>query len=460
MSDMQISIENISTLGRKLTITLPSENIENDVTQEIKKLVPKANIKGFRPGKAPLKIIKSTYESSVRFDVIDKHMRKNLSKALEQEKLHPATLPEVDLLQMAPGEPLKFTASFEILPEIKLKTLENTTINKTISEITEKDIDKTIEAIRKQHTHYKKVERPAKINDKLTISFTGLIDNQAVPSASAKSVDIVLGSHQFIPGFEEGLVGATLGQEIKLNLTFPQDYHHKDFAGKPVEFTIEVNDITEPELPKLDEKFFEAFGLAEKTLEAFRNEIKSNMERETAQVCKRELKQAVFDKLLEVNPIEAPQGLINNECERLQQEMLNSFKARSNGKLKSPMTLPKELFTKRATYHVKLSLLLAEAQKQFQLKVDNQRIRAAMEEEAALYVEPDIALKSFEFNPEKMKYFESLIMEELLVEKLLEAAQLLEKRESYQHLMKQESNKEEEHVHGPDCDHDHHDEVK
>src|SRR3990167_4070687 len=377
-------------------------------------------------------------------------MRKNLSKALEQEKLHPATLPEVDLLQMAPGEPLKFTASFEILPEIKLKTLENTTINKTISEITEKDIDKTIEAIRKQHTHYKKVERPAKINDKLTIGFTGLIDNQAVPSASAKSVDIVLGSHQFIPGFEEGLLGATPGQEIKLNLTFPQNYHHKDFAGKPAE----------SELPALDEKFFEAFGLAEKTLEAFRNEIKSNMERETTQVCKRELKQAVFDKLLEVNPIEVPQGLINNECERLQQEMLDLFKARSNGKSISPMTLPKELFTKRATHHVKLSLLLAEAQKQFQLKVDNQRVRVAMEEEAALYVEPDTALKSFEFNPEKMKYFESLIMEELLVEKLLEAAQLLEKSESYQHLMKQESNKEEEHVHGPDCDHDHHDEVK
>lgn len=452
---MQVSVENLSSLGRRLIIKLPAEPIDQEVEKRLKKTAATAHIKGFRPGKAPLKTIKENYEGSIRFEVIDEQMRKSLGQALQEKNLTPAGMPQVNLTNIKPGEPLEFTAEFEIFPEIDFKSLTGANIEKIIPEILDTDLEETINAVRKQHTRFEKVERAAQNGDEIIIDFIGKVDGEPLENGAAEDTALVLGSHRFIAGFEEGLVGAKAGDDVTLNLTFPAEYHHKPIAGKPVTFEVKVKEVLEPRLPEIDETFLKMFNITEGGADAFRKEVRTNMEREVKQVAKNQLKQTVFDKLLELNTFDIPQALIDAEIDNLQQEAVKEMQAMY--KNKSLPAIPKDIFAERARYRVKLGLLLREAHKALELKLDQSRVQQAVEEFASLYVNPEEATNWIKNNKQKMREIEALTLEEQLIDKLLEAAHVVEKKETYSHLMKKQNHEHHDHhhEHGPDCNHDH-----
>ncbi len=453
---MQVSVENTGTLGRRLTITLPADPIEKEIEQRLKKAAASASLKGFRPGKAPLKLIKETYEGTIRFEVIDEKMRQGLRQALEDQQLTPAGMPQVNLTKINPGEPLEFTAEIEVFPQFTLNTLAGASIEKIIPQVRDEDLADTIDAIRKQHMHFEKVDRPAQENDEVIIDFIGKVDGAPLENGTGESIPLVLGSNRFITGFEAGLVGAKAGDEVTLNLTFPADYHHKAIAGKPVEFAVKVKEVHKPCLPELTDAFLEKFNMKDNRVETFHAEIRANMEREVAQVAKSKLKQAVFNKLAEINQIELPKALVEAEIDALQKSMTKEMQEQYKGK--ALPTLPREIFTERAKQRVKLGLLLKAAHDLFQITVDDKLLHAAVEQFAAIYANPAEAAAWIYGNKEKLSEIEALTLEDQLVEKLLADAQVVEKPETYPHLMKQHQthdDHEHTHEHGPDCNHDH-----
>lgn len=450
---MQVSVETTGSLGRLINITLPAELIDNEVENRLKNVANKAIIKGFRPGKAPLKTIRKTYEGSLRFEVIDDQMRKSLGEALQKENLAPAGLPQVSLVQAKAGEPLIFTASFEVFPEFKLKTLDGVTIEKILPVIQDADLHNTVEAIRKQHIRFVTTDRAAQNGDRVIIDFAGTLDGQPLPNGTGQSVPLNLGEHQFIAGFEEGLIGAKAGEERTLNIAFPENYHQKELSGKPVEFAVTVKEVLEPLLPELDETFLSALNIAGGNVETFFSEIRANMEREVNQAVKNKLKQTVFDKLVAANTFDIPQALIESEIDTLVKDATKEMQARY--KVKSLPAIPRDLFKDRATYRIKLGLILRQAHQQFNLSLDTTRLQNMVEQFAAVYVNPQGALQWIQNNEERMREIEALCLEDQLIDKFLETATLLEKSETYPHLMQHDHHDHEHHEHGPDCNHDH-----
>ncbi|MBI5447684.1 MAG: trigger factor [Gammaproteobacteria bacterium] len=455
---MQVVVENINTLGRRLVFTLPSELIEQETNESIQKKVSTANIKGFRPGKASFKIVKQHYGEALRLQVVEKQIQQSLKEALKKESLTPAGRPSVDIVTLQPNQPFVFTAEFEIYPEVSLKTLEGETIEKIMPDIQDSDIDTTIEAIRKQHVTFKDVARAAQMGDEVVIDFAGSIEGEPLEGGTGTDMPLVLGSHRFISGFEEGLVASKAGDEITLNLSFPEDYHHKPIAGKPVTFVVQIKSVREQQLPALDSEFVKMFNMADDSVDTFRAEIRKNMEREARQTAKNKLRQNVFDKLLARNTLDLPQALVNEEIERLQQEASQELK--KTYKIKSAPTLPKEIFEERARYRVKLGLLLMKARELFAPTLDQNKVQQILEEFASLYQDSEQAIGWLRNNEQKMREIENAALEEQIIEKLMEVATLVEKKESYSDLMqknKQHAHDHSDHEHGPDCKHDHDD---
>lgn len=425
---MQVSVETISNLERKLTISLPAEQFSQAFDNRVKKVARTAKIDGFRPGKAPQSLIASRYGDSIREEVLEELMRTSFYQALEQEKLTYASHPHFAPEAIQPGQPVQYSATFEIYPVIEFKTLDGVTIEKVTAEITDADIDKVIENLRKQKTQWNPVDRAAQEKDKLVIDFSGFMDGQPLENGSAENADIVIGSKNMIPGFEDGLVGAKAGDEVKLNLQFPEEYHVPDLSGKPVEFTVKVKSVAEPVLPPIDDKLAEDFNV-KGGVEGLRAEVKQTLEQNLQQTLANRLKMQVLDKLNELNLVEVPKSLVVNETRQMMQQLLNQLRS---GHFGGQMPdLNSEAIQEQAQRRVRLGLLLAEAIKLYNIKLDEQKVSEEINRIASAYDNPQEVYAWYTNNKERMAEIEAAVIEDQIVAKLLEQAKVTEKAVSY-----------------------------
>ena len=280
---MQVSVESTGPLERRLKVEVPEEKIATEVQSRLQSMTKTTRIKGFRQGKVPLKIVEKQYGTKVRQEVIGEVMQNSLYEAITQEKLRPATRPELENFDADQKEGLVFTAKIEVLPEINLSPLEELIIEKSVCKVSEDDIDKMIEVLRKQHRKPEAVEREAVDSDSVVIDFIGRIDGEEFQGGSAKDIDLELGAKKFIEGFEEGLLGAMAGDNRILKLKFPDEYANKELAGKDVEFEVDVKTVNELVSPEMDSEFFSIMGVTDGGLEEFRTEVRKNMVRESEQ---------------------------------------------------------------------------------------------------------------------------------------------------------------------------------
>ncbi|MFB1012030.1 MAG: trigger factor [Thiopseudomonas sp.] len=428
---MQVSVENTSALERRMTVGVPADRVEAEVTKRLQRTARQAKVPGFRPGKVPMNIIRQRYEADARQDVLGEVIQTSFYEAVVAEKLNPAGQPAIEPKVFEKGKDLEYIATFEVYPEFEVTGLENIEIERLQAEVADSDIDGMLDILRKQNTRYVKVERAAAKDDQVNIDFVGRIDGEVFAGGSANGVPVILGSGNMIPGFEEALEGATAGEERVITPTFPENYQNAELAGKQAEFSVKINAVEEPAMPELDEQFFTLFGMSEGGLEGFRNEVRKNMERELKQALTGKLKAQVMDGLLAQNEIEVPKALIENENWRLRSQAVQQF----GGQMKAEQ-LPADMFAEQAKRRVSLGLLIAQLVKQLDIKVDEDRVRNSVEEMASAYQEPQQVIDWYYKNERQLEDVRALVLEEQVVEAVLARAKVADKQVAYEDAVK------------------------
>lgn len=429
---MQVSVETIDGLERRMTVELPVERIDGEVQNRLQRASRNVRIKGFRPGKVPLKVVAQQYGKQIRDEVVGDLIQASYFEAVGQQSLRPAGIPSIQPVVNEPGKDLQYTATFEVMPEVVLADLAGVKLEKRVAEIDDADLDKMMETLRKQRAAWEKVERAAVEGDRLNIDFKGTIDGEEFAGNSGEAVPLTLGSKRMIDGFEAGLVGAKAGDELTLNLQFPEEYPHKAVAGKPVQFTVKVNSVDESRLPELDEEFAKSFGIGDGSLDALRQEVRQNMEREMRQALTEGNKQAVMSKLLELNPITVPQALVREEAEALKQQMQQQLYRPQD---KSGIELDVEMFRDQAQRRIALGLILSELIRSKELKADAEKVRAKIEEMASTYDEPQQVIDWYYGDKNRLSQVESLVLEDAVVDWIYSQVEVTEKSGSFDEVM-------------------------
>lgn len=429
---MQVSIETTTGLERRMTIGVPAAEIENAVAARLAEAAKTVKINGFRKGKIPMSVIKNRFGQGVRQEVLGDVMSRAYYAAVSQQNVKPAGQPRIEPKSLDAGKDLEFVATFEVYPEITLADFSAIKADKLVADVTDKDVDTMIENLRQQRQNWEEVKRQAKNGDMVTIDFTGSVDGEVFAGGSAKGTNLVLGSERMIPGFEKGLLKSKAGDEVSLDLTFPEDYRNKDLAGKAVVFQVTVNKVSAAVLPELNDEFFTAFGVTEGGLEGFRKEVASNMERELRKASKNRLKTTVMDLLLEQNTLEVPKALVGAEINVLRQQALQQFGA--GAKNLDPSMLPDELFREQAEKRVKLGLILGEVIKQRSMRAEAAKVREAIEDIAATYESPEEVINWYYSNKDQLDAVESAVLEDQVFDVIFEQAELKEVKVSYEEL--------------------------
>ncbi|OOV87650.1 trigger factor [Oceanospirillum linum] len=430
---MQVSVETTSGLERRVTIQVPAAQIDEAVEERLKQTAKSARINGFRRGKVPMSFVRRQYGNEVRAEVVSEVMRTQYVEAITQEKLNPAGYPEIDASVNEAGKDLEFVATLEVYPEVEVGSVADLSIEKPVASVSDEDLDKMIEVLREQQAKWNEVDRAATEQDQVNIDFEGFIDGEAFEGGKAEGHDLGLSSGTFIPGFEAQLVGAKAGEEKDVNVTFPEDYQAEQLKGKDAVFKVKVNKVSEQQKPELDDDFFKLYGVEEGGLEAFRADVKKNMERELEQTVKSKVKEQVVTALVERNEFDVPKALVSNEIDALRQQAVQQFGGPSNF---DASALPAELFQEQAEKRVKLGLLMAAVVEAKELKADDTALRAYVEKLAESYQDPQQVVDYYMNNEQMRQQLESAVLEEQVVENLLNEATVNEVAMSYDDAIK------------------------
>ncbi|PQJ66298.1 MULTISPECIES: trigger factor [Photobacterium] len=428
---MQVTVETTEGLERQLTITVPAANIEDAVTAELKKIAKTRRFDGFRPGKAPIKMVAKMFGASVRQDILGEVMHRHFIEAIVKEKINPAGAPTFTPVEVAEGKDLVFKATFEVFPEIALQGLDKVVVEKPVVEVTEADVDTMLDTLRKQQATWTEVDAAADANSRVTIDFVGTIDGEEFEGGKAEGFALAMGQGRMIPGFEEGVVGKKAGEEFTVEVTFPEEYHAENLKGKAAAFAIKLHKVEAQELPELTEEFVAKFGVEDGSVDGLKAEVRKNMERELKQAVKGRIKDQVLNGLVEQNDITVPAALIDQEIEALRQQAAQRF----GGDAKNMPELPRELFEEQAKRRVVVGLLVGEVIKSEELKADEERVKAIIAEMASAYEDPSEVVKYYETNEQLMNNMRNVALEEQAIDALLAKAQVSDKDVSFNELM-------------------------
>ncbi|MCB1877241.1 MAG: trigger factor [Chromatiales bacterium] len=431
---MQVSVEETGALERRMTLQVPTDGLESRMESRLKELSREVRMDGFRPGKVPLRVIKQRFGHQIRRELVGELMQQSFDKAVTDGQLQLASRPLIEPLNDLDGDQVEFTAVFEVLPKIELADLSSAVVKRPVAEVTEADVDKLIENLRKQRIEWNEADRPSVEGDRVVVDFVGRMDGETFEGGSAQGVGIVIGEGKMIDGFEQGITGLKSGESTTVAVTFPEGYPAEQLAGKPAEFEVTVQSVSAPKLPEVDEEFARGFGVESGSVEQFRQDVRANMERELRQALKTQTRTRVMDVLLEQHAFDVPKALVEDESKRLMEQ--TNMRA---GGGKSELNLPKELFEGQAKRRVSLGLLLAELVREHELKPDPDRVRANVEELAAAYDEPDEVVKWYYQNPEQISNMEAVVMEEQVVDWVLGRVKVEDEPTDFDSMVRPES---------------------
>lgn len=427
---MMVSIQTLSGLERRMEVAVPAAQVSQEIDARLLRVSRTARINGFRPGKAPIHIVRQHYGAQVREEVLGELVRSSFADAVQQEKLRPAGGPRIEPITAETGGDLKYAALFEVYPEISLNGIEAMDITRPAAEVTEVDVDAMIDSLRKQRPNWAEVTRGCQDGDRVTVEFEGRLDGQPFEGGSGKDIVFPLGAGRMLADFESGLRGATAGETRTYPIVFPADYGKADIAGRTAEFTVTVRKVEEPQLPALDEEFCRAFGVEEGGVEALRSEVRANMERELAQNIAGRLKTQVLDKLLAANPLDLPRVLLDAEIRDMQLETMRRMGAQNARQLP-----PRESFEAGARRRVALGLLLNELISAQGIEPDAARVEARLDQLVMTAGDPDAARQQFLQNEQALRQLQMMTVEEQVVDWLVERAQVTEQRTTFRDLM-------------------------
>jgi trigger factor len=432
---MQASLETLSVLERRLSVALPAAEINSEVENRLKHLTRTVKMHGFRPGKVPFKVVAQHYGPQVRQEVVGDAVQRSFGEAVRQQNLKVAGYPKFELGPVAEGAgELRYSATFEIYPEVVVGDISSAAVERPLLEVSEAEVDKTIEIMRKQRVRFEPAARAAGTGDRVTVDFRGTLDGAEFQGSSGKDQQVILGSGRMLPDFEAGVTGLKAGDSKTFDVRFPDDYHGREVAGKTARFELAVKQVAAPVLPEVDAAFAKGLGVADGDLTRMRAEVRSNLEREVKAKLKARLREQVMQALLDSTRVEAPKSLVQMEVERLRANARQELAARG-----LPITentpLPEDLFEKQAQRRVNLGLILGEVVKAHNLHPRPEQVRALVEEQAQSYERPDEVVKWFYAAPERLRDSESAALEENVVAWALGVVKVTERRIDFDELM-------------------------
>jgi trigger factor len=418
-----------------LSAALPAADIDSEVESRLKNLSRTVKMHGFRPGKVPFKVVVQHYGPQVRQEVLGDAMQKSFGEAVRQQNLKVVGYPRFELKPPSEGAgEFQYSATFEIYPEVVVGDISNTTIERPLLEVSEAEVDKTVEIMRKQRARYEPTEHAAADGDRVTIDFRGTIDGAEFQGSNASDQQVLIGAGRLLPEFESNVAGMKPGESKTFDVRFPDDYHGREVAGKTARFEVTAKQVAGPVLPEVNSDFAKSLGVTDGDIAKMRAEIKANLGREVKVKLKIRVRDQVLQALLDATRIEAPRALVQMEAQRMTEGARQELAARGV-KVTDKTPMPADLFEKQAQRRVSTGLILGELMKTHNLYPKPEQVRALVEEQAQGYERPDEVVKWFYGDPERLREIESAATEENMVAWALGVAKVTDKPIEFDELM-------------------------
>jgi trigger factor len=428
---MQVTVENVSELGRRMTVTVEDANIEQAVQERLKAIQPTVKMQGFRPGKVPAKMIAKSHGGAARRDVIDALVQSSMQEAFTQEKINPASPPHIESMNEE-GSSLVYSMVYDVFPEVKEINLKDISVEKTTAEVQSEDVDKMLETLREQRMTWDPLKRAAKEEDGVTIDFVGSIDGVEFDGGKGTDVLVVIGDGNMLPEFENQLVGKKAGQETTITMTFPADYRAEHLQGKEASFAVTVKSVAKKKLPKLDKEFAALCGV-DGGIAALKKEVEANMTRELTSTLKSQNKRKVMDSLTANNQIELPEAPVQREAEYLMEQAKTNL--RNQGVNVEGIPFDIENFKDSAKQRVLLSLLIGKIISDNNIEPEEDKVREVIDGIAASYEDPEDVVKFYMNDQQKLSEIQMMVVEDSVVEWIYDKVKVEEKTSSFSDVM-------------------------
>ena len=431
---MQANLETLSSLERRLSVTLPLDKVNTEVESRLKRLARTVKLHGFRPGKVPMKIVEQQFGGQVRQEVLGDAVQQSFGEAVKEKNLRVAGYPRIEVKPGdAPADKFEYIATFEVYPEVAVGELGQVKIERPVVDINDAEVDKTIDILRKQRTHYHVANRGAQPGDQIRMDYRGTLAGQPFDGGSGTDQNALLGGGQLLADFEKNLVGMRAGESREFDVHFPDDYHGKEVAGKDAHFAVQLKEVQAPHVPEADAAFAKSLGVADGDLAKMRADVKANLERELKRRAETRVKDQVMKSLLEATKVEVPRALLDMEVERLMQNMRHDLEQR--GLKADQVPMPKEAFEPEAVRRVSLGLILAEMVKLHKLEAKPDQIKAVIQEYAQSYEKPEEVVRWYYQQPGRLREVESIVLEDNVVQWALSNAKVEDKPTAFDDLM-------------------------
>lgn len=435
-TDLQVTTNKLSDNQTQLTVKVPVEKIQNKVNGRINQVAKTAKIDGFRKGRVPVSHIRAQYGAGIQQEVINDVIRDTVFEAIKAEDVRAVGMPNIDDVKLE-DDFLVYQATVEIFPEIEVQGISEVEVERHTATVSEEDVDTMIENLQKQRQEFADKDGAVEDGDQVTFDFEGSIDGEKFEGGSSEDFKLVIGSGQMIPGFEDGIKGMTAGEEKTIDVTFPEDYQAENLAGKEAQFKITLKKVEASQLPELNDEFFALFGVTEGGLEQLKADVRKNMEREIKNAARSQVKQAVFDGLLDKNEFDVPQAMVDQEIERQRNMMMQRFAQQfgANPDNFNKDMLPDELFEEQAIRAARLGVIVARVIEAQKLEVDQDRVETFIKEAAENYEDPAEVIEYYTNDQQQRANIESVVLEDQVVDYLLSEAKVTDKEVSYKDLL-------------------------
>lgn len=432
---MQVSVETLNDLERRVTVQVPAERVAKEIQDRLVSLSRKVKLPGFRPGKVPLKVMQRMYGDQVRYETVSELMQTSLRDALVRENLSPLGGPRIEPKPLEEGQAFEYSATFEVMPEFEPSGFENIQVEQPVAEVTEQDVDRMIETLRQQRALWHAVERPVRDGDRVRVDFVGRIDGQDFAGNKGENAQIVLDGKNLLPDFQARLIGLSPGAETEFDLTFPEDYQAGEVAGKTAHFQVKLHGIEEAHLPEVDETFVAGFDVKEGGVSGLRQALRENMERELREGIRAAVKRQVMQGLLEANVVPLPRALVEAEIELLASQLQLQTTGIDEKVQEQVQRFKTQLFEAEARRRVAVGLLISKLAANQGIQLDEERVWARLNALAAPYEEPAEVVRWYEQTPNALDNLRALVLEEQIVDWVLERARLIERASTFTEIM-------------------------
>ncbi len=431
---MDATVETVSNLERKMSVSVPMTEINKEVVSRLGRMTKTVKVAGFRPGKVPMKIVEKQYGAQVRNEVMSDAIGKNLGDALQEKDLRIAGLPKIDVETRGESdETFAFVATFEVYPEVQVKDIKGLELEKPTVTIGDAEVDTTLDIMRKQLASFYPKDKSAETGDQVKLDFKCTVDGEAFEGGSAENAVMPIGEGRLVEDFEKAILGVKAGDEKKFDVTFPEDYASKDLAGKKAQFEIKVHEVLEAVLPDVDKAFAESLGVENGDVDKLRADVKQNVETEAKKRLEARQKDLVMKLLLDNSELELPKALVDEEVNRLSEQMKQNMQSR--GVQVGDAPFPAEVFNEEAVRRVKLGLITAHVVDKNELQATPDRLKEVVEEMAAGYEKPQEVRDWYYKNPQRLREIESYVLEKNVVDWALETTALKDQPVDFDELM-------------------------